>query len=231
MALNIAVVLPAKHFGFPVSAHPARHLHLHLRRGEHHAAVARAGARRGLQGAPGLGCAARARLVRQRRHGGAADLAGRRPAGLARDAAAGSVRRAWRSACIAGGAAYFAALFLAGTRLRAHAQRGRGIIAMEFVRGLQGLEAEASRRRHHGRQLRRHPPGARRADREHLRDREAARATRDDADVRAAAARVPVAAGRIRRHGSRIFASAGACSSARTCTTSACCASTRSCGS
>ncbi len=54
-----------------------------------------------------------------------------------------------------------------------------------------GARSETSRRRHYGRQLRRHSPRPRRADREHLRNREATRATRDDADVRAAAARVP----------------------------------------
>ena len=54
-------------------------------------------------------------------------------AGLGARVAPGGLRARRRGA-------YFAALFLAGTRLRTRAQRGRGIIAVEFVRGLQGLK-------------------------------------------------------------------------------------------
>ena len=84
---------------------------------------------------------------------------------------------------------------------------------MEFVRGLQGLEGQASRRRHHGGQLRWHPPRAWRADRQHLRAREAARQAGDDADLRAAAARISRAAAGSAgaAHGfSRALAGAGA---------------------
>ena len=49
-------------------------------------------------------------------------------------------RRAWRCASSAGAAAYFAALYLVGHAFAPRAQRGRGIIAMEFIRGLQGLK-------------------------------------------------------------------------------------------
>ena len=60
----------------PLSTHPARHLHLRQRGGQYRFAVARPEARRRLPGAARLGSAAGEGGVRQRRHGGAAHLAG-----------------------------------------------------------------------------------------------------------------------------------------------------------
>ncbi len=117
MAINLAVVLPAKWLGFSDAAHPAGHVHLYLRRHQYDAAVARAGQGRGLQTPGGLGSAAGSRAVRQRRHGGAAALVGRATRRTGWRSPPGSARCASRSACSAAAAAYFAALFLSGMRL------------------------------------------------------------------------------------------------------------------
>ena len=117
MALNIAVVLPAKYFGFPYP-------HILIATSTCMSAALNTtllwrglSSGRRIQGAAGLGRAAGPHPVRQRRHGGAAVLAGRRPAGL--DGAAPLRARGRLALCASGGAAaYFAALFLSGTRLR-----------------------------------------------------------------------------------------------------------------
>ena len=154
--------------GLPVSARPDRHVDLHLGGHQHHAAVARAGTRGVYKPRPGWGVLL-ARVVFANAVMAAlliwlgGDIAGW--------LAASPLERAARLAMcvVAGAAAYFAALFAGGMRLRhmRNATHNRhGIRSWNT-----GPEGQTSRRRHHRRQLRWHSPRPRRVDRPGLRAR------------------------------------------------------------
>ena len=230
MALNVIVVLPAHYLGFPyphiliaTSTCIAAAINTTLLwRG-----LVRAGV---YQPRPGWGVLLARVAVRERRDGRAADLARRRPLRLAGGIAAGTRRAPRHVRASRRGAAYFAALFVGGMRMR-HMRNARAHDRHGIHTWNTGPEAPSSRSRHHGRQLRWHPSRARRVDRAGLRACGACRQACDHADLRTAAARIPGGPARrprIRRPGSRACASAGACSRIRTSRPCACCASTRS---